>query len=181
MPRRFSIAGLIALAVATNAVAQEAPRPTPPFKIGPGSGVTSLPSGLQYIDSVPGKGEKPNPGDICIVHYTVWTEEGTELESSLKPRPRDPKDPSKGEAVRPFGFRLGAGQVLKGWDEGIATMREGGTRLLFLPPNLAYGERGLGNAIKPNSRLTFKIQLVKIKREGQATPPAAPAKPAPGH
>lgn len=179
MFRRFGIAGLIALVATAAATAQEAPKPTPPFKIGPGSNVVTSPSGLQYIDAVPGKGEPPKPGDICIVHYTVWLEDGTEIESSLKPRPVDPKDLSKGEKALPFGFKLGAGQVLKGWDEGIATMREGGTRLLFLPPHLAYGDRGLGNGIPPNARLTFKIQLVKVKREGQG--PAAggqsPAKP----
>lgn len=163
---RLGFAALIALAGATAAAAADpATKPTPPFKVAPGSNVVSTPSGLQYIDVVTGKGEPPEPGDICIVHYTAWLEDGTEIDSSLKPRPRDPRDPSKGEKVLPFGFKLGQGQVLKGWDEGIATMRQGGSRLLFVPPHLGYGSKGLGNAIPADARLTFKIELVRIKRE----------------
>jgi peptidylprolyl isomerase len=107
------------------------------------------PSGLRYIDVVEGTGDFPLPGDTIVVNYTGWLEsDGTMFDSSLD----DPQ---------PFSFVLGRGQVIKGWDEGVGSMREGGTRRLIIPPSLAYGETGSGN-IPPNATLIFDVTVVDI-------------------
>ena len=176
MKRIAALAIVALLAFTPLAVAAEpAPEATPLNKIPPGAKVINAPSGLQYVDVVEGKGKVPEPGEICIVHYVLFSEDGKELGSSHNPRPVDPRDPSKGTKTLPFGFKLGSGQVIKGWDEGVATMREGGTRLLFVPPQLAYGEKGAGGgAIPPNARLTFRIELLKVKPDMPAPTPVPP-------
>ena len=171
----------ITLTAPTIAAEQPTPMPGPP-KIPDNVKMKSTASGLQYVDLVEGKGLTPNTGDLCIVHYTAWLESGKELDTSTRPRPRDPRDPSKGEKVLPFGFKVGTGQVIAGWDEGVSTMKEGGTRLLFIPPQLAYGAKGMGNAVPPDSRITFKVELLKIRHEPTpAAPGAGAAPPAPAN
>jgi len=108
----------------------------------------ALPSGLRYQVLATGNGDEAHAGDRIEVHYTGLLEDGTRFDSS-----RD-----RGE---PFPFRLGAGQVIKGWDEGLEGMREGEQRRLTLPPGLGYGSDGSGR-IPPNATLTFEVELVKV-------------------
>jgi len=111
----------------------------------------TLPSGLQYEDTVAGDGDEARPGSQVSVHYTGWLFEdgkaGTKFDSS--------KD--RGE---PFRFPLGAGHVIRGWDEGVSGMKVGGTRRLVIPPELGYGARGAGGVIPPNATLLFEVDLL---------------------
>jgi len=110
----------------------------------------TTPSGLKYVDLVIGKGEMPKPGDAVAVHYTGTLKDGTKFDSS-----RD-----RGEA---FAFILGKGEVIKGWDEGVATMRVGGKRKLIVPPDLGYGDQDKG-PIPPNSTLYFEVELLSVTK-----------------
>ena len=112
-------------------------------------------SGLKYVDIVIGDGELPSVGDKVKVHYTGTLLDGTKFDSS---RDRN----------RPFEFPLGAGRVIKGWDEGLATMRVGGQRKLIIPPDLGYGSRSAGQ-IPPNSTLIFDIELLEIIKQFKDT------------
>ena len=107
-------------------------------------------SGLQYIDTVIGEGESPKQGDKVVVHYTGKLEDGTKFDSSL-------------DRNKPFEFSIGVGQVIKGWDEGVMSMRVGGKRTLTIPASLGYGERGAGKVIPPNATLIFDVELIEIK------------------
>ena len=107
-------------------------------------------SGLQYIEIEEGTGPAPQPGDRVQVHYSGTLEDGTPFDNSY----------SRGE---PFTFELGAGQVIKGWDEGIAMMKVGGKATLIIPPHLAYGERGFPPVIPQNATLHFDVELVGIE------------------
>lgn len=111
--------------------------------------VIKTPSGLQYEDLVVGTGPSPEPRQRCKVHYTGWLTNGTKFDSS--------KD--RGE---PFTFAVGAGQVIRGWDEGVATMKVGGRRKLTIPPDLGYGARGAGGVIPPGATLVFEVELLGI-------------------
>ena len=112
---------------------------------------TTLASGLQFEDYVVGTGAEAKPGRNVTVHYTGWLYEndaqGANFDSS--------KD--RGE---PFIFPLGAGMVIKGWDEGVQGMKEGGQRTLIIPANLGYGARGAGGVIPPNATLKFDVELL---------------------
>ncbi len=106
-------------------------------------------SGLQYEDLAEGTGEAAKAGDSVQVHYTGWLADGTKFDSSL-------------DRGSPFGFRLGAGKVIRGWDEGVAGMRVGGRRKLHIPAALGYGARGAGGVIPPNAELIFEVELLQI-------------------
>jgi peptidylprolyl isomerase len=109
----------------------------------------STPSGLRYVDEVVGSGDSPKLGQNVTVHYTGTLTDGTKFDSSV----------DKGQ---PYTFRIGTGVVIKGWDEGIMTMKVGGKRRLTVPPNLAYGPAGRPG-IPPNATLIFEVQLLGIQ------------------
>jgi len=108
-------------------------------------------SGLKYVDEVVGTGESPSPGKTVIVHYTGRLEDGTKFDSSF--------DHDGGQ---PFEFTIGVGRVIKGWDEGVMTMKVGGKRKLIVPPDLGYGARRVG-PIPPNSTLIFDVELLGVR------------------
>jgi FKBP-type peptidyl-prolyl cis-trans isomerase len=115
--------------------------------------MSELPSGLKYTDSKVGNGATATAGHKVSVHYTGWLynngEKGKKFDSSV----------DRGE---PFSFGLGAQQVIRGWDEGVAGMKVGGKRTLVIPPELGYGARGAGGAIPPNATLIFDVELLKV-------------------
>ena len=106
--------------------------------------------GLKYTDDQVGTGAVATPGKTAVVHYTGWLLDGTKFDSS---RDRN----------QPFSFALGAGQVIKGWDEGVAGMKVGGNRTLIVPANLGYGARGAGGVIPPNATLKFEVELLDVR------------------
>ena len=110
-------------------------------------------SGLQYEDNIVGSGAQAQAGQQVSVHYTGWLYndgvKGAKFDSS-----KDRNDP--------FGFRLGGGQVIQGWDEGVQGMKVGGTRVLVIPPGLGYGARGAGGVIPPNATLMFEVELLGV-------------------
>ena len=111
-------------------------------------------SGLRYQDLKEGTGDKPQAGQTCEMHYTGWLwEDGKKGEKFDSSHDRD----------RSFKFKLGEGQVIKGWDEGVATMKIGGKRTLLIPPALGYGARGAGGVIPPNATLIFDVELLDAK------------------
>jgi len=116
--------------------------------------MTELADGLKYTDTTVGTGADATPGHKVSVHYTGWLynngQKGAKFDSSV----------DRGE---PFTFTLGAQQVIRGWDEGVAGMKVGGKRTLIIPPNLAYGARGAGGVIPPNATLTFDVELLKVE------------------
>ena len=110
-------------------------------------------TGLQYEDTVVGEGDEAKKGQSVTVHYTGWLfnegEKGVKFDSSL-----DRRDP--------FVFSLGAGMVIRGWDEGVAGMKVGGERTLIIPAELGYGARGAGGVIPPNATLVFDVELLSV-------------------
>ncbi len=115
------------------------------------SGEVTTSSGLKYTDMVPGSGASPKKGDVVKVHYTGWLTDGKKFDSSV-------------DRGQPFEFTLGVGQVIKGWDEGVSTMKVGGKRKLVIPSELGYGVRGAGGGlIPPNATLVFEVELLGIK------------------
>ena len=106
-------------------------------------------SDLEIEDQIIGDGEEAVAGQTVEVHYTGWLTDGTKFDSSLD---RD----------QTFSFKLGAGQVIAGWDQGVAGMKIGGARKLTIPPEMGYGERGAGGVIPPNATLVFKVELIGL-------------------
>ncbi len=107
-------------------------------------------SGLKYEDLVVGTGESPKPGQQVTVHYTGTLEDGTKFDSSL-------------DRNQPFTFQIGVGRVIRGWDEGVMSMKVGGKRKLVIPPQLGYGARGAGGVIPPNATLVFEVELLGVQ------------------
>jgi FKBP-type peptidyl-prolyl cis-trans isomerase len=126
---------------------------SPAAQQGASGKMTELPSGLKYTDEKVGTGAEAKRGDKVTVHYTGWLynngQKGKKFDSSV----------DRGE---PFTFNLGAGQVIPGWDQGVAGMKVGGKRTLIIPANLAYGARGAGGVIPPNATLMFDVELLKV-------------------
>jgi len=114
------------------------------------SAIQKTSSGLQFIDVVQGTGASPSSGKNVTVHYTGYLLDGKKFDSSV-------------DRGKPFTFVIGYGQVIKGWDEGVATMKIGGKRKLIIPAPLAYGARGAGGLIPPNAELVFDVELIEIK------------------
>ncbi|MEM9567310.1 MAG: FKBP-type peptidyl-prolyl cis-trans isomerase [Cyanobacteria bacterium P01_E01_bin.34] len=129
----------------TTVIAQNAAESSTPTEL-----VITTDSGLQYIDIEDGTGASPESGQTVVVHYTGKLDDGSVFDSSV-------------QRNRPFEFIIGIGQVIKGWDEGVATMKVGGKRQLIIPAELGYGSRGAGGVIPPNATLTFDVELLDIK------------------
>jgi len=108
------------------------------------------PTGLKYVDHVIGTGATPKKGERVSVHYTGRLMDGKKFDSSV-------------DRGQPFQFRIGVGQVIRGWDEGIATMKVGGKRTLTIPPDLGYGATGFPGAIPPNATLVFDVELLGVQ------------------
>ena len=137
----------LAIAVAVAGIAASAA----PARAQP---VTTTSTGLGIIDTKVGTGPSPKPGQTVVVHYTGWLYEGGK---------RGKKFDSSVDRGQPFEFPLGKGQVIPGWDEGVATMKVGGKRTLIIPPALGYGARGAGGVIPPNATLMFDVELLDVK------------------
>jgi peptidylprolyl isomerase len=137
-----ALGAVLVVAAPTSAIAQGAGKPT----------TTS--SGLQITDSKVGTGATPRTGQTCVMHYTGWLyqdgQKGKKFDSSV-------------DRGQPFEFPIGQGRVIRGWDEGVATMKVGGKRTLIIPPELGYGARGAGGVIPPNATLIFEVELLDVK------------------
>jgi peptidylprolyl isomerase len=108
------------------------------------------PSGLKYVDLKLGQGDAAADGKVLEVHYSGWLQENrVKFDSSMEDRP--------------FTFRLGAGDAIKGWDEGLIGMRVGGRRLLIIPPELGFGKQGVGSVVPPNSVLVYEFELLAVR------------------
>lgn len=141
-----AVVSLIVLAAVVAACSQS---PAPGGGGGGGDEVTTS-SGLKYTDVKVGTGAQPQAGQTAVVHYTGWLLDGKKFDSSK-------------DRGQPFTFPLGQGRVIKGWDEGVATMHVGGVRRLTIPAHLAYGAQGAGGVIPPNATLTFEVELLDVK------------------
>ena len=106
-------------------------------------------TGLKYVEIVEGSGAQPKPGDSVSVHYTGWLKSGQKFDSSH-------------DRGQPLVFPLGRGRVIKGWDEGVASMKVGGKRKLIIPALLGYGDRGAGGVIPPGATLIFEVELMGV-------------------
>ena len=119
-----------------------------------GASEATTPSGLRIIDVTPGTGPVPHAGQTVTVNYTGWL---------FVDGKKDKKFDSSLDRNEPFSFPLGQGQVIKGWDEGVASMHVGGKRTLIIPPDLGYGARGAGGVIPPNATLMFDVELLSVR------------------
>jgi|SRR5579863_1826665 FKBP-type peptidyl-prolyl cis-trans isomerase len=144
----FTIAFVMLAAMAVYAQGGGKPDNSAPTKV-EGKGKSAL-GGLQYWDVKEGTGATAVAGQTVSVHYTGWLTNGKKFDSSL-------------DRGQPFKFALGRGQVIKGWDEGVAGMKVGGKRQLHIPSELAYGERGAGGVIPPNADLIFDVELLGVQ------------------
>jgi FKBP-type peptidyl-prolyl cis-trans isomerase len=140
---------VILLAVGALALAVTSGTGCKSKKGGLGDTVTTA-SGLKYVDIKLGTGAVPASGQTCTVHYIGTLTDSKKFDSS-----RDRNDP--------FKFQIGQGRVIKGWEEGVSTMKVGGRRILIIPPQLAYGDRGAGNVIPPNATIIFDVELLGVQ------------------
>ncbi len=154
MSRLLAVALAAALAAATASADEKKPTPPSDSEKKSESKMTKTASGLQYEDTKVGTGASPQKGQTCVMHYTGWLWEngakGKKFDSSV-------------DRGTPFEFPLGQGRVIKGWDEGVATMKVGGKRTLIIPPDLGYGSRGAGGVIPANATLLFEVELLDAK------------------
>jgi FKBP-type peptidyl-prolyl cis-trans isomerase len=143
-------AAIFLLFTAAPLLAQTADKPNTsvPTEV-TGEGVKTA-SGLQYWDINVGTGAEAKPGSQVAVHYTGWLTTGKKFDNSI-------------DAGKPFNFTIGRGEVIKGWDEGVAGMKVGGKRKLRIPADLAYGEKGYPGVIPANAILIFDVQLLEVK------------------
>ena len=148
---RLGATAAIALAIALTAAVGAGFLATAPARA---QHVTMTSDGLGIIDTKVGTGATPKPGQTVVVHYTGWLYENGK---------RGKKFDSSVDRGQPFEFPLGKGQVIPGWDEGVATMRVGGERTLIIPPSLGYGSSGAGGVIPPNATLLFDVKLLAVK------------------
>jgi FKBP-type peptidyl-prolyl cis-trans isomerase len=151
VPRYVTLVGVVLTLTAAIFAQSTAKKPdtSAPTKV-TGEGVKT-PSGLEYWDIRVGNGDVAKEGSHVRVHYTGWLTSGKKFDSSV-------------DAGRPFDFTIGNGEVIKGWEEGVAGMRVGGKRQLRIPPNLAYGAEGTpGGPIPPNATLIFDIKLLQVQ------------------
>ena len=130
-------------------IAQVTEKPTSNIMSDDDKKAVTTASGLKYVVINEGTGAAPKTGQTVVVHYTGTLEDGTKFDSSR-------------DRGQPFSFKLGVGQVIKGWDEGLSTMKVGDRRKLTIPPELGYGARGAGGTIPPNATLIFDVELLKI-------------------
>jgi FKBP-type peptidyl-prolyl cis-trans isomerase len=151
---RLFLSTLLAASALALAACNRAPTPSPTNSTGGAPAASAaevtMPDGLQYTDDQIGSGAEATAGKTAVVHYTGWLMDGTKFDSSV-------------DRNQPFSFPLGAGQVIKGWDEGVVGMKVGGKRTLIIPPSLGYGARGAGGVIPPNATLKFEVQLLDVK------------------
>ncbi|HYG98333.1 MAG TPA: FKBP-type peptidyl-prolyl cis-trans isomerase [Terriglobales bacterium] len=152
LKRSFVVTAIVALAL-TFVFAQTKSQSKSKTSRIPGAAVTGEPTksatGLEYWDIKQGTGAEAKPGDAVRVHYTGWLTNGKQFDSSI--------------GSKPFELKIGNGDVIKGWEEGLTGMKVGGKRKLRIPPQLAYGDRGYPGVIPPNSTLIFDVQLVGIR------------------
>jgi len=150
---RLIVLLLLLVAIAIPACAQKENRAGAEKKGEPAAAANTVktPSGLAYVELVPGSGPSPVAGKQVKVHYTGWLENGTKFDSSV----------DRGE---PFIFTIGAGQVIPGWDEGVMSMKVGGKRKLIIPSQLGYGSAGAGGVIPPNATLIFEVELLDVAK-----------------
>ena len=158
--RRAALSVVFAVAVVAQAgavAAQSAASPAPQSVQSLASKVGAKVTELKKIDEKQGDGPEAVAGKAVLVHYTGW------LYDPAVPDGRGAKFDSSRDRQLPFGFVLGAGRVIKGWDEGVAGMKVGGKRTLVIPPEMGYGARGAGGVIPPNATLLFDVELVEVK------------------
>ncbi len=141
--------GFVGLAVAQPTATDKGPSAQAPAP-SQGAKMITTNSGLKYIDQKVGTGPSPSVGKTVRVHYTGKLANGQKFDSSV----------DRGE---PFEFQIGVGQVIKGWDEGVMSMKVGGKRTLIIPASLGYGARGAGGVIPPNAELHFEVELLGVK------------------
>ncbi len=149
----LSVALTAVLAAASASADEEKPTPPSEPEKKSESKMIKTSSGLQYEDTKVGTGASPKTGQTCVMHYTGWLWEngakGKKFDSSV-------------DRNEPFKFPLGQGRVIKGWDEGVASMKVGGKRKLIIPAHLGYGERGAGGVIPPGATLIFEVELLGV-------------------
>ena len=151
LSRAKALAAIALVAGLAGAIAACAPTAATAQAVGK---TMTTPSGLQITDSKVGTGATPQTGQTCVMHYTGWLYQngakGAKFDSSL-------------DRGQPFEFPIGTGRVIRGWDEGVASMKVGGKRTLIIPPDLGYGARGAGGVIPPNATLIFEVELLGVK------------------
>jgi FKBP-type peptidyl-prolyl cis-trans isomerase len=130
--------------------------------------MTKTESGLEYLDVKEGTGELPGNGRTCVVHFTAWLWDHDAKGKGKKFDTSKEQDDSSVDRGVPFTFHLGSGEVIKGWDEGISSMKAGGKRELLIPAALAFGERGAGGVIPPNATLFYEIELLEIWEKSES-------------